>query len=194
MIRVLMLGLVLLAGFASAQDAPPEKPPVYMIALVAFACPSSEELREYMGILEGDLGDRFIFAPVPSSQDTRMERVWYALRDRADADRARDAMYDLLHKMRMLRYSDEELAEWISIQGVAMTGPEIVDAMGDYEAERALIRALRLAERSGIRRVPSFVYLSGTSVIGKKTRTTESASEFIRDGLEMYRQFAGELQ
>lgn len=188
--KALLLGGVFafLSGAAFAED------PVHMVAIMAFSCPSSEEVERYLPVLERSLKSQFRFGPVRATPDDRMARLWYGIRGRDDAYKGRRAMYDMLHKMRMLKYSDVDLAEWVALQGVAMTSDEVIAAMKDDKTFQAVERAGRLAQMADVVRVPTFVYVQGTQILGSLTRSSEEPAEFVQKGLRLYRQFAGEMR
>lgn len=175
--RLLFIACLFVPLFAYAQSEE-----VHVVELASFECPNCYKLEQSTGVLGQMLGERFVFAPIPSdlSRNT-VVRTYYALRDQVGSKRLRTLLFQLVQTYRMQPESIGQVAEFLRMNGIKIKPNELRRRVLAEEVEWAMNRALYLALDANLSGVPAMVVVKeGKIALAFEMKPNEAMSDLVQ--------------
>jgi hypothetical protein len=165
------LAVLAISAIAPHSQAAPVIP-IDVVKFISFDCPvcrASEVMDAPIRDLTRARGGRFVVAPLPRGSNESRERFYYVLRSLgADVEaRVRLSLYrgaqDLNYPLNDVPQTLDWLQTDLTVGSIDWT--RVLAQVNGQESSAAVERAVRLALRSGLQVVPTYVLVQGDRVI-----------------------------
>ena len=159
MLAALVLGCASTTGSAGA---------LYAVELALFSCPHCLSVESHISRVEDEIGDRFVFAPVPESEDDWAALGYYAARELNPkfARQVRRALFEGRQKFYLPLSNPQQVWELFEFSrlDVPFTEAEFLAMCESAQLGGAMQRLYRLLDDAPIEAVPAVVLVKDGSV------------------------------
>lgn len=163
MIRRLALALL---GAALAVSARAE--PISIVKVLSFGCPvcrASEQLDPDIVRAVRMGGGKFVYAPMPSDPaNLNRELAYYSARDLGAEAQARASLYKGSQDYGLPFSDPVQVVVWLQ-DDAGIDGSRLSAGITGDAARQALGRAVRLAAKAGVQRLPAYILLRDGDVL-----------------------------
>lgn len=161
LVRALAAGCLAFAALAAHAE------PVSVVKVLSFGCPvcrASETLDSDIAAAVRRGGGKFAYAAMPlDPNNLSRELGYYAARDLGAEEAARNSLYKGSQDYGLTFADPVQVVVWLQ-DDAGIDGARLGAAIGGDAARQALGRAVRLAAKAGVQKLPAYLLLRDGAV------------------------------
>lgn len=142
--------------------------PVSVVKVLSFGCPvcrAAEAMDSDIGTAVRRGGGKFAYAALPAdATNLNRELAYYAARDLGAEEAARNSLYKGSQDYGLTFSDPVQAVVWLQ-DDAGINGSQLGGAIGGEPARQALGRAVRLAARAGVQKLPAYLLLRDGEVL-----------------------------